>query len=558
MGSLTAAECDRAVAAIDLAERERLPVDWVPISAGARIAMDSGTENLDATARVARRIITFTERGGVIHVVVYGVNVGAQSYWNALATMVGRGRGVLIMTPDASMVLTGVGALAASGGVSAEDEVALGGFERIMGPNGEAQYYAPDLPAALRTLADHYRYTYVVPGRAGAPPPDTTDPPTRDVTASPYQGDATHGFATIGEIFDDATNPGRKRAVRHARGHAGAGRPGRRAPRALALLGRRRDDDRLRRAPGRHAGLPDRHREREPAARGLPPAGRARVVERRHALPAVVEEGGSRAERRRAATGRRSCWRTSPASTARPSRCGSSSSSTAPRSRAPSYASTARPVPRRLALSRRRLRRVLEVAEPAAPRHGAQRLLRRRSSAAARRGGRAHARGAGAGRMPTRVRAAPRGARRARRGDAGLRARARRTAMRTAQARWPAEFDAVHTVERACRVGSLDDIVEPRACGRRSSRRWKTPERRAEAPDGRLLVVEEVLERGERERVAGDGLDLRPRERPGHLAGASSASRPRATTRSVPPGATKRRSPSTARARAEGGSTCSV
>ena len=119
-----------------------LPVEWVPISAGARIAMDSGTENLDATARVARRIITFTERGGVIHLIVYGVNVGAQSYWNALATMVGRGRGALIMTPDASMVLTGVGALAASGAVSAEDEVALGGFERIMGPNGEAQYYA--------------------------------------------------------------------------------------------------------------------------------------------------------------------------------------------------------------------------------------------------------------------------------------------------------------------------------------------------------------------------------------------------------------------------------
>jgi hypothetical protein len=34
--------------------------------------------------------------------------------------------------------------------------------------------------------------------------------------------------------------------------------------------------------------------------------------------------------------------------------------------------------------------------------------------------------------------------------------------MRTAQAEVAAEFDAVHTVERACRVGSLDDIVEPR------------------------------------------------------------------------------------------------
>ena len=211
MGSLTAAECDRAVAAIDLAERERLPLEWVPISAGARIAMDSGTENLDATARVARRIITFTERGGVIHLIVYGVNVGAQSYWNALATMVGRGRGALVMTPDASMVLTGVAALAASGAVSAEEETALGGFERIMGPNGEAQYYAADLPAALRLLGEHYRYTYVVPGEPGPRRRASSDPATRDPTAFPYHGDAADGFATIGEIFDDATNPGRKR-----------------------------------------------------------------------------------------------------------------------------------------------------------------------------------------------------------------------------------------------------------------------------------------------------------------------------------------------------------
>ena len=57
---------------IDLAERLALPVEWVPVSSGARIAMDSGTENLDATARVVRRIVTFTRRGGVIHVIVVG------------------------------------------------------------------------------------------------------------------------------------------------------------------------------------------------------------------------------------------------------------------------------------------------------------------------------------------------------------------------------------------------------------------------------------------------------------------------------------------------------
>jgi len=113
MGALGVAECDRVVAAIDLAERQALPIEWVPISSGARIAMDSGTENLDATARVVRRIVSFTRRGGVIHVLVSGVNVGAQSYWNALATMLMHTRGALVMTPGASMVLTGRAALEA-------------------------------------------------------------------------------------------------------------------------------------------------------------------------------------------------------------------------------------------------------------------------------------------------------------------------------------------------------------------------------------------------------------------------------------------------------------
>ncbi len=211
MGALAAPECDRIVAAIDLAEQRGLPVEWIPISSGARIAMDSGTENLDATARVARRIITFTERGGVMHLIVYGVNVGAQSYWNALATMLGHTRGALIMTPEASMVLTGRAALEASGGIAAENEVALGGFERTMGPNGEAQYYARDLAAAFRTLDEHYRYTYVVPGETGPRSQCTSDPFTRDITSFPYPEELGHGFATVGEVFDDATNPGRKR-----------------------------------------------------------------------------------------------------------------------------------------------------------------------------------------------------------------------------------------------------------------------------------------------------------------------------------------------------------
>ncbi|MCL4685644.1 biotin/lipoyl-binding protein [Myxococcota bacterium] len=210
MGSLAGPECDRVVAAIDLAETRGVPVEWIPISSGARIAMDSGTENLDATARAVRRIVTFTQGGGTIHVIVHGVNVGAQSYWDALATMLMHTRGALIMTPGASLVLTGRAALEASGGVAAEDEVGIGGFERVMGPSGQAQYYAVDLADAYRILYDHYRYTYVVPGERGPRAAPTSDPIERSLVDFPCREDGSD-FTRVGEIFDDATNPGRKK-----------------------------------------------------------------------------------------------------------------------------------------------------------------------------------------------------------------------------------------------------------------------------------------------------------------------------------------------------------
>ena len=84
--------------------------------------MDSGTENLDAVADVVRRIVRFTQSGGVIHVVVTGTNVGAQSYWDALATMLMHTRGILVMTQAGSMVLTGKRAADCAG-------VYVGGWE---------------------------------------------------------------------------------------------------------------------------------------------------------------------------------------------------------------------------------------------------------------------------------------------------------------------------------------------------------------------------------------------------------------------------------------------
>jgi acetyl-CoA carboxylase carboxyltransferase component len=117
-------------------------------------------------------------------------------------------RGVLIMTPAASMVLTGSAALAASGSVSAEDEVDIGGHERVMGPNGQAQYFAPDLLGAFQILYRHYDYTYVVPGERGPRRLLTGDARDRDVRSEPYLGP---DLQLVGDVFDEQKNPGRKR-----------------------------------------------------------------------------------------------------------------------------------------------------------------------------------------------------------------------------------------------------------------------------------------------------------------------------------------------------------
>ncbi|MCP4040096.1 MAG: ATP-grasp domain-containing protein [bacterium] len=211
MGALSIGECDRIVAALDLAEELSVPLEWVPVSSGAKIAMDSGTENLDATARVVRRIIQFTQSGGEINLIVQGINVGAQSYFDALSTMLMHTRGALVMTPRASMVLTGRAALEASGAVAAEDEEAIGGFERVMGPNGQAQYYARNLAEAYQTLFEYYRYSYVAPGEASVRPSATNDPSDRSVCDFLLTPEEGFDFNTVGEIFDNETNPGRKR-----------------------------------------------------------------------------------------------------------------------------------------------------------------------------------------------------------------------------------------------------------------------------------------------------------------------------------------------------------
>jgi acetyl/propionyl-CoA carboxylase alpha subunit/acetyl-CoA carboxylase carboxyltransferase component len=210
LGALSEPECARVIAALDLAERMQVPLEWFALSAGARISMASGTENMDWVAAALKRIVTFTQDGGEINIVVAGIAVGAQPYWNAEATMLMHTKGILVMTPDSAMVLTGKQSLDFSGGVSAEDNFGIGGYDRVMGPNGQAQYWAPDLAAATDVLMAHYDHTYVVPGESGPRTAPTTDPFDRDVSGFPHMI-AGSDFTTVGQIFSPEHNPDRKK-----------------------------------------------------------------------------------------------------------------------------------------------------------------------------------------------------------------------------------------------------------------------------------------------------------------------------------------------------------
>ncbi len=210
LGAVAEAECARVIAALDLAASMSVPVEWFALSAGARISMDSGTENMDWVAKALRRIVTFTQDGGEVNVVVAGINVGAQPYWNAEATMLMHTKGILVMTPDSAMVLTGKQSLDYSGGVSAEDNFGIGGYDRVMGPNGQAQYWAPDLAGACAVLMSHYAHSYVVPAESTVRRTTTTDPAERDVCGYPHEVPDSD-FRTVGDIFSGETNPDRKK-----------------------------------------------------------------------------------------------------------------------------------------------------------------------------------------------------------------------------------------------------------------------------------------------------------------------------------------------------------
>ena len=342
MGSITEAECTRLLAAIDLAAAMDVPIEWFALSAGAKIAMDSGSENLDWVARVLRRLVEHTQAGGEVNIVVAGINVGAQPYWNAESTMLMHTRGILVMTPDSAMVLTGKQAIDYSGGVSAEDNLGIGGYGRVMGPERRGAVLGAEPGRGVRGAVRALRADVPGAGRAVAAAGDHRRIPIdRDVREAPHAVEGVD-FDTVGDIFSPTRQPRPQEAVRHPHADGRHDRPGPRTARALAGDGRGRDGRRLRRPPRRPRRVPDRHRVAPAAAPRRDAGRRPGPVVGRHAVPAVVEEGRPRDQRGERARARSSCWPTCRASTARRSRCAACSSSTAPRSAGRSSTSTAR------------------------------------------------------------------------------------------------------------------------------------------------------------------------------------------------------------------------
>jgi hypothetical protein len=173
LGALGEPECRRVLAALDLAALTGVPVEW--------FAVAGGREDAEWAARVLRRIVEHTRKGGEINLVVHGINAGAQSFWNAAATTLMHTRGTLIMTPQGTMVL-GAGEGDRDG--DGEELGERGGQERLLGPHGPAQYFARDLGEACRLLLAHYEHTYRAPGERFPRPSPTSDPREREVATA--------------------------------------------------------------------------------------------------------------------------------------------------------------------------------------------------------------------------------------------------------------------------------------------------------------------------------------------------------------------------------------
>ena len=220
LGNLAEPECRRILGALDLAEALRVPVEWFAVSSGALIAMDSGTENMDWIADVLRRLIEFTQGGGEVNIIVTGINVGGQPYWNAEATMLMHTKGILVMTPDSAMVLTGKQALDFSGGVSAEDNFGHRWLRPGDGPERAGPVLGADPRGGVPGPAAALR-PQLCRARRALPPADEDRGPARPRRARlAAPGAARERVPGRGRRLRRGDQPRAQEPVRHPLGHA--------------------------------------------------------------------------------------------------------------------------------------------------------------------------------------------------------------------------------------------------------------------------------------------------------------------------------------------------
>ena len=304
-------------------------------------------------------------------------------------------RGILVMTPASAMVLTGKQALDFSGGVSAEDNFGIGGFDRDHGPERAGAVLGAD---ASRTPARCCCATTSTPTSCPGerfprrtPTADPREPRRPDVAARAGVRQRPHR-PSVTCSRRSTTPSGRSRSTSAPCMRAVTDADAEPLERWTALA-RWRDTSVVWDAHDRrHPGLPARAGVARRAAARVRAGRRAVVVDLGHPVPAVVPQdrpGRQRGEREPA---RSWCWRTCRASTGRRSRCAAGSWSTARRSAGRSPTSGPDRVRGGLPLPRRRVRGVLQAAQPVAwrsprsrartPRSSAERRRRRRSSRA--------------------------------------------------------------------------------------------------------------------------------------------------------------------------------
>ena len=197
--------------------------------------------------------------------IVAGINVGAQSYFNALATMLMHTRGVLVMTAR-----RGDGAHRTRGARGVGQRRRRGRGRRSAASSTSwgrtARRSTTRATSATRTTScyEHYRYTYVAPGEraprrhATADPADARHRPTRAYAGEPATASAPSARSSTTRPTRAASSPFAMRPVMRALVDQRTA-----ATSSAGARGGRRDGDRLGRAPRRPPGLPDRHREPE-------------------------------------------------------------------------------------------------------------------------------------------------------------------------------------------------------------------------------------------------------------------------------------------------------